>query len=287
MDGSGGDGARSTANLYRPNTAPNKDGFMFSRSVPSLRNRSRSPSPGRHASEEHKVSGGSDPYARLKQKLLSLIVEHRIYREANLKQLFDKAIAINSHLDHNKLQAVINEVRISTNQPTNRPTNTDRHQHRTTRSDLLFSVVCVVVQLRTELEVDLAGGERNAAAGGGNRDSKHSAASASAAGGGGGGGGGDGDSASASASGSSVASPAVAPQAAPTGGGGDSASANTNPTATAPPAAADASSAPAPNPAPASGAAAAPSESNANSAPAPAAAPAPPPAAAGAAPNAN
>jgi hypothetical protein len=36
------------------------------------------------------VDGGSDPYEQLKSRLFALIVEHRIYREEHLLQLFDK-----------------------------------------------------------------------------------------------------------------------------------------------------------------------------------------------------
>jgi hypothetical protein len=36
------------------------------------------------------VDGGDDPYEQLKSRLFSLIVEHRIYREEHLLQLFDK-----------------------------------------------------------------------------------------------------------------------------------------------------------------------------------------------------
>lgn len=53
------------------------------------------------------VDGGDDPYEQLKSRLFSLIVEHRIYREEHLLQLFDKARAVNSHLDPVRLNTVI------------------------------------------------------------------------------------------------------------------------------------------------------------------------------------
>lgn len=40
------------------------------------------------------VDGGADPYDQLKSRLFALIVEHRIYREEHLLQLFDKVITI-------------------------------------------------------------------------------------------------------------------------------------------------------------------------------------------------
>lgn len=53
----------------------------------------------------------SDPYLRLKSKLFSLIIEHRIFREKAILKLFDKAAEINSHMDRWRLQQIFNEVR--------------------------------------------------------------------------------------------------------------------------------------------------------------------------------
>jgi hypothetical protein len=54
----------------------------------------------------------TDPYVRLKNKLVALIVEHRIFRERAIVKLLDKARAINGHLNQAKVEQVLQSVRM-------------------------------------------------------------------------------------------------------------------------------------------------------------------------------
>eukprot|EP01006_Ploeotia_vitrea_P035564 TRINITY_DN65896_c7_g1_i1.p1 TRINITY_DN65896_c7_g1~~TRINITY_DN65896_c7_g1_i1.p1 ORF type:complete len:424 (+),score=184.93 TRINITY_DN65896_c7_g1_i1:34-1305(+) len=51
------------------------------------------------------------PYLYLKQHLFNLIVEHRIYRERDLDALFNKARSLNTHLDIEQVNKVLEELR--------------------------------------------------------------------------------------------------------------------------------------------------------------------------------
>lgn len=49
----------------------------------------------------------TDPYLKLKNKLVSLIVEYRMYKTSHLVKLFDKAREINKHMDPDRVNLVL------------------------------------------------------------------------------------------------------------------------------------------------------------------------------------
>lgn len=70
-----------------------------------------------HAADEYDefdvdpADAAHDPYVALKEKLFALIVEHRIFREAAIRKLLDKAKQINAHMNQARLDRVLEEVR--------------------------------------------------------------------------------------------------------------------------------------------------------------------------------
>ncbi len=94
----------------RPRTAPS--GGARATSAPALRAATQQPS--RKAASAAPVSltlSASDGFSQLRDKILSAIVQRRLYREADLRSFLGRVARDNQHLDASQLSALISEIK--------------------------------------------------------------------------------------------------------------------------------------------------------------------------------